>query len=342
MQYSDKKESVKLDEVLKYLFNVSNKVLVNLLNALFDENFAEDEVNISIGNNEFIEHSLDVLRGDMFYDVLDKEGNMKPGYHIEFQTKNDSTMVIRTFEYGFRKARDGASSIDSIKTIYFPKQKVIFFEENKNIENELKLRIVFPDDSEYMYEVGVMKYWQYSKEEILEKKMYPLIPLQLFNLRKELKRLSAKNDIEGIKIFAEKAKVIAKDLANTSSELFNDNEIYGDDFHKMLLGIQNLIEYLNRVYFKDENIEEEVEFMTKTLYDPEVEKKGREEGREEGIAQGIAQGKAKILINQFKKKFKEVPDFYQNEIMKLSSEKLDEISIDIFDIENIEELKKYF
>lgn len=32
------KERVKLDEVLKFLFSTSNKVLVNLLNGVFEEN----------------------------------------------------------------------------------------------------------------------------------------------------------------------------------------------------------------------------------------------------------------------------------------------------------------
>ena len=41
----------------------------------------------------------------------------------------------------------------------------------------------------------------------------------------------------------------------------------------MLLTVQNLIEYLNSKYFKDIKIEKEVKSMTKTLYDPEVEKK---------------------------------------------------------------------
>ena len=41
----------------------------------------------------------------------------------------------------------------------------------------------------------------------------------------------------------------------------------------MLLAIQNLIEYLNRNYIDDENLEKEVNIMTKSLYDPEVEKK---------------------------------------------------------------------
>lgn len=47
----------------------------------------------------------------------------------------------------------------------------------------------------------------------------------------------------------------------------------------MLLAIQNLIEYLNRNYINDDNIEKEVSTMTKTLYDPEVERRGVEEGK---------------------------------------------------------------
>lgn len=35
---------------------------------------------------------------------------------------------------------------------------------------------------------------------------------------------------------------------------------------------------LNRNYLKDDKLEEEVDTMTKTLYDPEVEKKGFEQG----------------------------------------------------------------
>ena len=40
-----KQEKVKLDEILKFLFNSSEKVLVKLLNSMFDENL-EKEVSI--------------------------------------------------------------------------------------------------------------------------------------------------------------------------------------------------------------------------------------------------------------------------------------------------------
>ena len=69
------------------------------------------------------------------------------------------------------------------------------------------------------------------------------------------------------------ARNLAEKLAIESKELFDQDEILGEDFHSMLLAIQNLIEYLNRNYIDDEDLEKEVNIMTKSLYDPEVEKR---------------------------------------------------------------------
>ena len=284
---------------MKFLFSTSNKVLVKLLNVIFNENFNVDEVELTVSNNEFVEDDLGILRGDMFFDILNKNYN-KASYHIEFQTKNDNTMIVRMFEYGFKKGKEQLKSFkkykEEMRTIYFPKQKVIFF-ENKNIKNKLKLKIVFPDEQEIIYSVDVMKYWEYSDEELRERKMYPLMPLQLFNLRKELEKAHNKNDLDKIKELSNKAKELASKLAKESAILFEADEILGEDFHKMLLAIQNLIEYLNRNYINDENIENEVTTMTKTLYDPEVEKRGIEKGREEGREEGRKEEKIEIARN---------------------------------------------
>ena len=142
---------------------------------------------------------------------------------------------------------------------------MIFFEENKNIEDSLKLMIVFGDEKEFLYEVDVMKYWEYNDKDLIEKKMYPLIPLQLFNLRKKLNYAKKKNDINKIKELSIVARNLAEKLAIESKELFDQDEILGEDFHSMLLAIQNLIEYLNRNYIDDENLEKEVNIMTKSL-----------------------------------------------------------------------------
>lgn len=328
------KEKVKLDQVLKFLFSTSHKVLVNLLNGVFEEDFDYNEVELKVTNNEFVDDSMDILRGDMFFDIMHR-GN-EAGYHIEFQTKNDSTMIVRMFEYGFKKGKEkhnyqkNNKNDDGVKTIYIPRQKVIFFEKNKNIDDNLDLKIVFPNDQEVLYTVPVMKYWEYTDEDLIEKKMYPLIPLQLFKIRKDLDYACRHNDKNKIDELSQEARKLAIKLANESRELFEQDKILGDDFHKLLLGIQNLIEYLNRNYLNDNEIEEEMIAMTKTLIDPEVEKKG------------IEKGKSELLIKQLFKKFKHLPDGYEEKIKKLSPMTLDEIATDIFDLEKAEDLERYF
>ena len=292
-----------------------------------------------------MEDTLEILRGDMFFKIFDKANKdfekHKMNYHLEFQTKNDNTMIIRMFEYGFRKGKENANEgNDNIKRLYFPKQKVIFFEENKNIEDSLKLIIVFDNDKEFLYEVDVMKYWQFNDEQLIEKKMYPLLPLQLFNLRKKLNTAKKKNDINTIKELSVVAKNLAIKLANESKELFEQDEILGEDFHSMLLAIQNLIEYLNKNYIEDENLEEEVNIMTKSLYDPEVEKKGIEKGIEQGIKEGMKQG----IKQGMKQGMKQGIEQNQVEIvLNMLGEGLDEATISKFtkiDIEKVKEIIK--
>lgn len=63
--------------------------------------------------------------------------------------------------------------------------------------------------------------------------------------------------------------------------------------------------------------------------------------KKEGIEQGIGQGESRILIKQLTKKFKILPNEYKDKIMTLSEEKLEAIGLEIFDMESIEDLKKY-
>ena len=89
-----------------------------------------------------------------------------------------------------------------------------------------------------------MKYWEYDDEELLNKKMYPLLPLQLFNLRKELEYARKKNDIAKIQYLGQEAKGIAEKIAMESKKLFEEKEIVGDDFHKQrtqsVIGVNRL------------------------------------------------------------------------------------------------------
>ncbi|OAA83846.1 hypothetical protein WY13_02975 [Clostridium ljungdahlii] len=64
--------------------------------------------------------------------------------------------------------------------------------------------------------------------------------------------------------------------------------------------------------------------------------------RDEGIEEGKTKGKSEIIIRQILKKFKKVPQEYIYRIKCLSDETLECIATDIFDMESVEDLKKYF
>lgn len=71
-------------------------------------------------------------------------------------------------------------------------------------------------------------------------------------------------------------------------------------------------------------------------------KKGIEEGIKKGRTEGKTEGKSEILIKQLIKKFKKVPEEYIQKIKTLSIDTIDIIALEIFDMEDIKDLEKYF
>ena len=286
-------ERVKLDEILKSLFTVSSKVLINMLNSLFKETYAAESTEISIGNNEFVDVDYNILRGDLFLKL--SEAGKSDHYHIEIQTLNDDSMVIRMLEYGISKAKEIAKYAGDLEetVFYIPKQLVIFIEENPSIKDELRLRLIFPDGQEVKYRVPVMKYWEYGKEQILEQKLYPLLPLQVFKLRYQMERIKRRitHTEQELRELIEKAQQIAEEMANEAARLFHVKEINGSDLQKILLANEELFRYLNSRFLNDELLNEEVLSMTRLLYNPIEVEKAKLDGILEGKIEGIAEGK---------------------------------------------------
>ena len=70
-------ERVKLDEILKSLFTVSSKVLINMLNSLFKENYAAEATEVSFASNEFVDDAYNILRGDLFNAIRWKKSKIE-------------------------------------------------------------------------------------------------------------------------------------------------------------------------------------------------------------------------------------------------------------------------
>ncbi len=301
--------AVQLDEILKSLFSMSKGVMVTMLQSLFNHPIGENcqlaEIEIEYNNKEFTKYDYTQVLADMMLKVsADKQ--QKECYHIEFQTKNDSTMAIRMFEYGFNMARDEAkygigADNTPVKRIVMPRQLVIFVEENSNIDNFVELLIDFPENQHVSYKVNTFKLWEYSRQDLIDRKLYSLLPIKIFNLRYELDKINEKlnqlkddkkDDIELLRAKLDEAvenvKILAQEISYQSETLFIGKEINGEDFQRMLLAIGNLCEYLDNRYMLSKPIAKEVRKMTQTLYNPEVERRGIEKGKEEGLKLAIS------------------------------------------------------
>ena len=127
----------------KRLFHLSKKPLLNVLNALYDDNLPET-AKVSYGSTEFIRDDLVKSTADMFIEVA--SGKTIYRYHIEFQTTYDKNIIIRMFRYGFEKAKELLDLADLTKPLEmeFPDPRVIFIEENEKIPDILQLRIKIP------------------------------------------------------------------------------------------------------------------------------------------------------------------------------------------------------
>ncbi|MCB2313347.1 DUF4351 domain-containing protein [Clostridium tagluense] len=68
---------------------------------------------------------------------------------------------------------------------------------------------------------------------------------------------------------------------------------------------------------------------------------GKKEGKKEGMKEGMKEGKSELLIKQLIKRFNGLSDFYIENIKKLPEESIELIATNIFDLEKIEDIKKF-
>ncbi len=166
------------DKTLKRILTLSKTSVVNLINALFEKAFPIDS-DITYNWTESVSDNLDKIIADAILTVNNVEK-----FHIECQINNDSTIVIRVFEYGFQEALKYKNVVDDKIILKLPHAKIIYLEPNSNTPSEVSLILQTPDSREFEYKVPTIKFLSYSIEELNKQRMVILMPLYLLKLRK--------------------------------------------------------------------------------------------------------------------------------------------------------------
>jgi hypothetical protein len=271
------KKSVPLnmDEIMKILFNLSDELTIRMINSLFGKKIPLNAKVIVRDTAKrrfsFEGHEISTLYADM---ILEIDGDI---YHIEFQTVNDDMMLPRMFEYGF------IISIEEVKSrlirtadgmnMTYPKQYVIFVERDDTIpENELTMKVTLWDGDVKDYKVPIMRYWEETADSLEAKHLEPLLPLQVFKIRRDLERISKsrKPEAEKQKLTEDKLReviVIYKTITEKVRDLTDAKgrlTIYHAE--QMLNALQHLSTYLYDKYDKYNEIESEAIKMSKSAW----------------------------------------------------------------------------
>jgi hypothetical protein len=184
-------------------------------------------------------------------------------------------MTIRVLEYDIKKADenqrlDNKNNKSSIKRYVLPKSIVIHVEKGKSVPDcyEAEIVDIKPDGSEEIIHrvVPVIKYWELTTDDLIERKLYPLLPMQIFLLRGELKKFAKEKASEAKRQIIQQIKDLTEKIIIDAHNLVLENKINKDDDDKIVAALDKLIKYLNKQYNFDENLDQEVDIVIKSVY----------------------------------------------------------------------------
>ena len=266
VQEKKRQESVRLDETIKLLFEVSKELLVKTLNSLFNKNFDPESVEIDKTATEYPDNDLDIIRADLFIKITEYKPHH---FHIEIETEPSRLIGVRTFEYDVMKAIDNWR-LEGNKTdkpvLFMPKSLVIHIEGGNSVPKDFhSVDIVLADGKIITYTVPVMRYWEYDEKRLIQENLYTLLPLQVFLLCDELDRMTKKGDEEARQAAILKARDLTAKIANEVMQFYKDGKIDFYDVDKIMIALRELFTHLNKRYKVNEKLNAEVNDMVRTF-----------------------------------------------------------------------------
>ena len=118
-------------------------------------------------------------------------------YLLECQSYDDGSMAIRIAEYAFIVARQFATWDIGHATISMPRFSVIYVKRTAKTPKMTTITFTFPDGQEVNYESANVILGEFTKEYIVEKRLFPYIPFYIARYEKDI--VSGNNIEEAVK-----------------------------------------------------------------------------------------------------------------------------------------------
>ena len=233
-------------------------------------------------------------------------------YHVECESIPNAHIAIRMVEYDFHialsdmesviggKAEAQKYSADADYVLRFPKSAVLYLRHNNSTKETLCVRMILPDGTKADYRIPTVKVQEYTKKEILNKRLLFFIPFYILRYEKELSQI---NESE------ERLHELAQDyngIYEYLQELESCRELSGSYLCNLIQLTQQLVEVVAK---KAGNVKREVNTMGGKVLELESErliKIGIERGIQQGMERGIEQGMERGIQQGLAQKYEQV------------------------------------
>ena len=266
------KNSSIFDDVIRTAQERHGKLLIPVVNETFDEHYPKGTQVTRLPDNyqkivsKTVADSCNVI-GDRVY-------------HVECQSRNDSTMVLRMVEYDFMIGLSMAENEDGMYRIRFPRSCVIYLRQNGNTPDKEEMELEFQDGQRITYTVPTVLVQDYTLNEIFDKQLYIFLPFYIMRYEKDMSDISAS---------AERKKALLEEYEDIMDRLEEALKDEPDVYQDILQLMRKVADYqLSR----QDNLKEEVGAVMGGKVLPLPSDKLREER-----AAGRAEGRYQTLVN---------------------------------------------
>ena len=199
------------DDVFRTLLTDCTELMIPVVNEIFHTHYTGKETICLLQNEHFIkmpDGSEQERITDSSFEIISSEETSMPQvlknqlyggsagyntaqrkrYHIECQSTEDGSMIVRMFEYDTQLALENREFTSNILTVQFPDSAIVSLRHTKNTPEEMTVKVLTPG-GRVSYTVPVLKIKRYTIHELFEKKLFFLIPFHIFAYEKDFKEL---------------------------------------------------------------------------------------------------------------------------------------------------------
>ena len=171
------------DDVFRTLLTDCTELIIPVVNEVFHMSYTGKEKICLLQNEHFLRKQDGEEREritDSYFEIIGKECRR---YHIECQSTEDGSILVRMFEYDSQIAVENRELKSGVLTVNFPESAIVSLRHGKKTPDVMTIRVITPG-GDVSYKVPVLKVKQYTAEEIFKKKLLFLIPFYIFSYEK--------------------------------------------------------------------------------------------------------------------------------------------------------------